>query len=60
MDQPIRSARVAMALGLGAEPALAAGPSPAVPGATAHHARHLLRHARAVRPDPARPIPPKG
>lgn len=63
--QPIQStpraapmaALVAMALGLGALPATAAGPAPAVPGATMHHARQILLLAR---PHPARPAPPAG
>lgn len=58
MTLPFRSALVAMALGLGALPALAASPAPAVPGATTHHARQVLLHLHATHP--ASPTPPKG
>ena len=58
MTLPIRSAPVAMALGLGGLPALAASPAPAVPGATTHHARQVLHHLHATHS--ARPTPPKG
>ena len=63
MNQPIRSApmaaMVAMALGLGSLPALAASTAaPATPGATTHHARQVLNHLRATHP--ARPTPPTG
>ncbi len=59
LNQPIRSAVVAMALGLGVPPALAAGAAaPAMPGATTRHARQVLRHLRATHT--ARPTPPRG